>query len=111
MSFLILGLLISSVILFLFFLAGKMEKWDASTRSVFECGFTAYFYSRFSFSIHFLVVALIFLFLDLEICFIFPYFAEDVSSFEKIQIIFLFLVVLLSGLLEEWKEKKIEWNF
>lgn len=106
-----LALILISLVYLLFYLAGKSEKWEPSIGSSFECGFRSYFFSRFSFSIHYFLIALIFLFLDLEICLILPFLNEYFEDQEMLTYVVIFVRVLLLGLLYEWIESKIEWNF
>lgn len=80
-------------------------------RSVFECGFTSYFFSRFSFSIHYFIIGLIFLFLDLEICYIIPFFNEDFSSIGISFFFWLFILILILGLIEEWTLELLDWKY
>ena len=105
------NLFLSILILGLFYLISSKQKFDELERSTFECGFRRYFFSRFSFSVHFYVVAIIFLFLDLEICFIIPFIVSEESKWAVNFCIFLFLITLLGGLIEEWIEGKLEWKF
>lgn len=97
-----LSLALSILLLVLFFSISFLEKLDKLGTRIFECGFSSYYYSRFSFSIHFFLVSLIFLLLDLELCFFLPYFREFCRSFFLSINFFLFLMILFLGLLEEW---------
>lgn len=95
----------------LFFISRKREKWESLISTSFECGFSSYYFSRFSFSIHYFLVGLIFLFLDLELSFILPFFRESLGNILIEMSIFFFIFILLTGLIIEWKEGKLEWNF
>lgn len=108
--FLFILLILLNFIIILFFFARKIIKFDSLLSSIFECGFTSYFYSRFSFSIHYFVLALIFLFLDLELCFIIPFFCEYTRKVSLIFLVFVLLILFL-GLILEWKQGKLDWIF
>nr|AQQ72864.1 NADH dehydrogenase subunit 3 [Leipothrix sp. 1 XFX-2017] len=95
----------------MFFLASSKMKMNFNSQTPFECGFSSYFYSRHSFSIHYFIITLIFLFLDLEICFLFPFFMEDLGSVSLASVTYVFVSVLLLGLLKEWQEMKLDWVF
>lgn len=69
--------------------------------SPFECGFSSYFFSRFSFSIHYFLIALIFLFLDLELCFIIPFFNERIPDIKNLIPLIIVTAILLIGLFQE----------
>lgn len=111
MIFILISNILIIKLILLFFLLSKKQKWDLLLFSTFECGFTSYFFSRFSFSIHYFIIGLIFLFLDLELCFLFPFFNEDFSSLISMNFMWIFIFTLLLGLLMEWKEGELDWKF
>lgn len=93
------------------FLLRKTEKnWEEKRFRIFECGFTSYFYSRYSFSIQYFLIRLVFLFLDLELCFIIPMISERSANIKIYTFLTIFLIVLLIGLLEEWRIGALQWN-
>nr|YP_009228538.1 NADH dehydrogenase subunit 3 [Phyllocoptes taishanensis]ALK03801.1 NADH dehydrogenase subunit 3 [Phyllocoptes taishanensis] len=102
--------LLCYLIYLLFMMASTKSSWEATAGSPFECGFTSYFFSRFSFSVHYFLVGLIFLFFDLELTFMMPFFNESLSSLILGQVLLIFIVILLSGLLMEWKEGGLDWS-
>lgn len=79
--------------------------------SPFECGFDPISKSRIPFRIHFFLIRLIFLIFDIEITLLIPL-VYLTNSFNKIYIFlsFLFLIILISGLLIEYIEKSIDWK-
>lgn len=97
------------VISFLFDLLRKKAAWELAIARSFECGFNSYFFSRYSFSIHYFLIALIFLFLDLELCLVMPFFLDTLHNFIPLVRVFLFVILLLIGLLEEWRRGQLEW--
>lgn len=108
---LLLGIILPPIILFLFFLLSKNVSWNKGCGALFECGFTSYFFSRFSFSNHYFIIGLVFLFLDIELCIIFPFFNQSYSSRVSGIIVFLFVRILLIGLLGEWARGALDWAY
>lgn len=106
-----LVLILCSLLMILFYYAGIKNKLDKLGQRSFECGFTSHFNSRHSFSVHYFVISLIFLFLDLEICFVLPFFIEDLNNIEIVLGLLLFISVLLLGLFKEWIDKKLIWEY
>lgn len=98
------------LIISIFFFLRKQRKWDKIINSQFECGFISYFPSRCSFSIDYYLIGLIFLFLDLELCFLIPVFNEYSYDIRFSKLVFIFVIILLLGLLEEWKEGALDWK-
>ena len=76
---------------------------DRDSQRPFECGFTTFIKYRLSFSLHFFLVALVFIIFDVELIVLFPYLSISNlthlirSSF----IFFVFLIVLTLGLFNE----------
>lgn len=96
----------------LFYALSQKKNEEINQITVFECGFTPYFYTRISISIHFFIVALIFLFFDLEICYLFNFFFEgNILSIKKNYIEIIFLFALLGTLIYEWKKENLNWKF
>ena len=86
----------------LFYFLGKKEKCEYSNKRVFECGFTPYHYTRISISIHYYIIGIVFLFLDLELCFIIPFFTEpNTRRVRESLILMFFITILLSTLIYE----------
>lgn len=105
----ILGIRIGILLIGIQFLLGKSEAWDKNSSSSFECGFRSYFNSRFSFSIHYFLIGLVFLFLDLELCIIIPFFNEGINNLVIILVLTFFIFILLIGLIHEWSTSKLDW--
>lgn len=106
-----LTFIVPLILVLIFFLNSKKVKWSKRLIRVFECGFTSYFYSRFSFSIHYYLVGIIFLFLDLELSFIMPFFNERFRCEGLMIYSWIFICILIFSLLIEWEKGKLEWNF
>ena len=79
--------------------------------SPFECGFDPKDSARLPFSIRFFLLAVVFLIFDIEVAFLFPLILSI-----KIIILssaymagYVFLVILLVGLLHEWNQGSLSW--
>ncbi|YP_009741797.1 NADH dehydrogenase subunit 3 (mitochondrion) [Cylas formicarius] len=110
-----LSLMIMIIILMLMilinFLSMKMLI-DREKSSPYECGFDPKNNSRMPFSLHFFLIALIFLIFDIELTLLLPIifslkFSNIFSLFYSISF---FLVILLLGLFHEWKLGALEWS-
>jgi len=79
--------------------------------STFECGFDPRREARLPFSIHFFLIALIFLIFDVEITIILPIpiIIEMINKNIWIIINLIFLLILTLGTLHEWKEGALHW--
>nr|QFK69067.1 NADH dehydrogenase subunit 3 [Phymatostetha stalii] len=80
--------------------------------SPFECGFDPMSSSRIPFSLHFYLMAVIFLIFDVEIVLILP-----ITIIMKYSIItewlvssIMFIIILLVGLFHEWYNDMLEWT-
>jgi NADH-quinone oxidoreductase subunit A len=87
----------------------EKQKIEKSKKSPFECGFQSPTHNRLPFSRQFFIVIILFLVFDVEIRIIIPYPTEEKNKRRKVTII-LFVVVLVIGLLYEWKKGKLEWS-
>lgn len=79
--------------------------------STFECGFDPKREARLPFSIHFFLIAVIFLIFDVEITIILPIPLILTLINKNLWIIIntFFLVVLTAGTIHEWKEGALQW--
>lgn len=80
---------------------------------IFECGFDPKTIARVPFSLHFFIIALIFLIFDIEIILLIPFPLNLIKSYEAqwFYLFFVFILVLLLGVLVEWKEGSLDWVF
>lgn len=93
------------------------QKWrfEKDKLTSFECGFDPMRRSRIPFSLRFFLLALLFLVFDLEIILLFPYVFRVSITRIKIKVIrklwgFIFLVILVGGLVHELNEGTLDWN-
>nr|YP_010481798.1 NADH dehydrogenase subunit 3 [Vibidia duodecimguttata]UVU20932.1 NADH dehydrogenase subunit 3 [Vibidia duodecimguttata] len=86
---------------------------DREKSSPFECGFDPKNSARLPFSVHFFLIALIFLIFDVEITLILPFvYAMKTSKIFMISMnITMFIMILLMGLYHEWKQGALNWSF
>lgn len=92
---------------------------DPEKVSAYECGFNAFEDSRIKFDVQFYIVAILFIIVDLDIAFLFPWavvlFNPELGQSRDFQIfafwsMFVFLVVFTAGFLYEWKKGALEWH-
>nr|YP_010990545.1 NADH dehydrogenase subunit 3 [Zanna robusticephalica]WOW98859.1 NADH dehydrogenase subunit 3 [Zanna robusticephalica] len=89
----------------------KKTKMMRNKNSPFECGFTKKSSTRKSFSIQFFLIATIFLIFDMEISMIMPmYSTKMINPAEWMMSSSLTMIILIMGLINEWKMGMLEWS-
>ena len=92
---------------------------DDEKNSIYECGFNAFDDARMKFDVQFYIVAILFIIVDLDIAFLFPWavtiFNPELGLDRNFQIfsfwsMFVFLAVFAIGFLYEWKKGALEWR-
>jgi NADH:ubiquinone oxidoreductase subunit 3 (subunit A) len=84
---------------------------NSQTQSIYECGFLPFEEARVRFEPKFYMIALSFIIFDLEICFIFPWLLVFSNTAEIFFLyFFVFLLLVLFGILYEWKNGIFDWN-
>nr|YP_010582941.1 NADH dehydrogenase subunit 3 [Thampoa tiani]UGN61387.1 NADH dehydrogenase subunit 3 [Thampoa tiani] len=103
--------LIMIMMMMLMLILSKKEtsQWQKSTP--FECGFNPMSFKRLPFSIHFFLVATIFLIFDIEIIIILPMMLTLKTSLLKIWMTtsIMFIIILIVGLYHEWINGMLDW--
>nr|WNV22557.1 NADH dehydrogenase subunit 3 [Psylliodes attenuatus] len=110
-----LSLLIFSILLILIFLINTISKktfYDREKSSPFECGFDPKTSARLPFSLHFFLIAIIFLIFDVEITLLLPMILTMKMSniLNYSYILFIFISILLLGLYHEWNQGALDWK-
>nr|AXS65586.1 NADH dehydrogenase subunit 3 [Cleroidea sp. 5 KM-2017] len=105
-------LIITMIMMMLANILSKKTFSDREKSSPFECGFDPKSSARMPFSLHFFLIAVIFLIFDVEITLLFP-----LISSMKITMIFTYkcltgfiLVILLGGTYHEWRQGALNWS-
>ena len=92
---------------------------DLEKVSTYECGFNAFDDSRMKFDVQFYIVAILFIIVDLDVAFLFPWavtlFNPELGTDRAFQVfsflsMFVFIAVFAIGFLYEWKKGALEWR-
>nr|AVE15614.1 NADH dehydrogenase subunit 3 [Caliris sp. JZ-2017] len=104
-------LIISLIVMLLTNLLSMKIMEDREKNSPFECGFDPLSSSRLPFSLHFFLIAIIFLIFDVEIALILPINVISFNSNFYTWMItsILFLMILIMGLYHEWNQGSLQW--
>nr|QJQ26925.1 NADH dehydrogenase subunit 3 [Hemisphaerius rufovarius] len=89
----------------------KKTKMNREKNSPFECGFSPMSSPRKPFSIQFFLMATMFLIFDIEISIILPMTSTKMVNMQEWMISSTVIVmILIAGLLHEWKNNMLEWT-
>nr|AVJ52416.1 NADH dehydrogenase subunit 3 [Odontotarsus purpureolineatus] len=90
----------------------KSSILDREKMSPFECGFDPMDSPRTPFSIHFFLIAVLFLIFDIEIAILLPIIItmKWTMTAAWIGTILGFIVILITGLYYEWNNGMLEWS-
>nr|ALO77091.1 NADH deshydrogenase subunit 3 [Paramarygmus sp. PAR01] len=110
MAFIIIS--ITFILIIILNLTAKKTITDREKSSPFECGFDPKSSARLPFSLHFFLIAIIFLIFDVEITLLLPLVISlkmnNIISYSILTISFIF--ILLIGLFHEWKQGALTWT-
>nr|AUD57236.1 NADH dehydrogenase subunit 3 [Acuticosta chinensis] len=109
----LLAFLLGIILLFVGLVLGASFYSGREKTSPFECGFDPMGSSRVPFSLRFFLLAVIFVVFDVEIVLLFPSVMVVGGSWMSIVGYFallVFLVLLLGGVIHEWREGSLEWE-
>ncbi|YP_010042637.1 NADH dehydrogenase subunit 3 (mitochondrion) [Aphidius gifuensis] len=111
LMFIMMILFISMILIFINYLLSKKENQDREKISSFECGFDVLSSSRLPFSIHFFMIAILFLVFDVEVVFLIPLINSFIylNLFEWIYMSLIILLILYWGLEFEKFEGSLKW--
>ena len=84
---------------------------DPEKLSPYECGFEAFEDARMKFDVRYYIVAILFILLDLEIAFLFPWAVSlDAIGFFGFASMMVFLAILVVGFIYEWMKGALDWE-
>ena len=108
--FIVIATVIAGALLLAPFLVAYQSP-DPEKLSAYECGFNAFDDARMKFDIRFYLVAILFIILDLEVAFLFPWAVafRDIGAVGFWSMI-VFLFVLTIGFVYEWMKGALEWD-
>nr|AMW67949.1 NADH dehydrogenase subunit 3 [Stenobiella sp. YW-2016] len=108
----LLIMIISIIMMLIASILSKKSFYDREKNSPFECGFDPKSSARLPFSLHFFLIAIIFLVFDVEIALILP--VISILNWSNILIwsftFSFFIFILLLGLFHEWNQGALEWT-
>nr|YP_010626135.1 NADH dehydrogenase subunit 3 [Inocellia hainanica]WBK02959.1 NADH dehydrogenase subunit 3 [Inocellia hainanica] len=104
--------IIALIMMMICSIISKKTFMDREKNSPFECGFDPMNSARIPFSMHFFLIAVIFLIFDVEITLIFPLIM--VFNFSMLNnwilINLFFMIILLLGIYHEWNQGALDWT-
>nr|UFK32263.1 NADH dehydrogenase subunit 3 [Eurhadina dongwolensis] len=106
----IMILMIIMIIMMSMFSKKTIMEWQKSTP--FECGFNPMTFKRMPFSVHFFLIAVIFLIFDIEIIIILPMTLTLKSTMINMWMMTssMFIMILVMGLYHEWLNGMLKWT-
>nr|YP_010614347.1 NADH dehydrogenase subunit 3 [Dalbulus maidis]WAS32281.1 NADH dehydrogenase subunit 3 [Dalbulus maidis] len=104
--------ILTTLMSMLMVMISKKTILDSQKSTPFECGFNPMSYTRLPFSIHFFMIAVIFLIFDIEIIMIMPMILTMKSSMMKMWLMTssTFILILIMGLFHEWMNGMLNWT-
>nr|YP_010004086.1 NADH dehydrogenase subunit 3 [Gryposmylus pennyi]QNR01166.1 NADH dehydrogenase subunit 3 [Gryposmylus pennyi] len=104
-------MLISFITMFISSILSKKSFCDREKNSPFECGFDPKSSARLPFSLHFFLIAIIFLIFDVEIALLLPMILimNYSNMFSWLLVSIFFILILLIGLYHEWNQGALNW--
>nr|ASY98320.1 NADH dehydrogenase subunit 3 [Theopompa milligratulata] len=107
----LITLTITTTVMLLTNILSKKKIENREKSSPFECGFDPISSSRLPFSLHFFLIAIIFLIFDVEIALILPItiIPHTSNMLTWMMTSILFLLILMIGLYHEWNQGSLEW--
>nr|YP_010610817.1 NADH dehydrogenase subunit 3 [Paratkina nigrifasciana]WAP91638.1 NADH dehydrogenase subunit 3 [Paratkina nigrifasciana] len=109
---LLMIIMIFMILYFIILMISKKSIIDLQKSTPFECGFNPMSNKRLPFSIHFFLIAVIFLIFDIEIIIIIPMIFTMKYSMILYWMIstILFIFILILGLYHEWYNGMLNWT-
>ncbi len=88
----------------------RPSKYNKAKLSAYECGIDPFSDARERYSIHYYIIAMLFVIFDIETIFLFPWAVlyKQLALFGFIEMA-LFIVILIVGYFYAWKKGALEW--
>nr|AML25789.1 NADH dehydrogenase subunit 3 [Histeridae sp. BMNH 1274329] len=107
------SIFISILVLIMMMAASALSKKtiiDREKSSPFECGFDPMNSPRIPFSLHFFLIAVVFLIFDVEITLLIPMIQiMKLASMTYLVTFISFIIILILGTLHEWNQGALNW--
>nr|UJG10808.1 NADH dehydrogenase subunit 3 [Ips subelongatus]UUG47413.1 NADH dehydrogenase subunit 3 [Ips subelongatus]UUG47517.1 NADH dehydrogenase subunit 3 [Ips subelongatus]UUG47582.1 NADH dehydrogenase subunit 3 [Ips subelongatus]UUG47634.1 NADH dehydrogenase subunit 3 [Ips subelongatus] len=115
MMIFIMSMIISTILLILTFMLNFISKksfYDREKNSPFECGFDPKNLARLPFSLHFFLIAIIFIIFDVELTLFLPFILIfKISNLLTLSLCMsFFIIILLIGLFHEQNQGSLDWT-
>lgn len=109
---LIIIILISIIIISLLNLISKKTFYDREKNRPFECGFDPKNFARLPFSLHFFLIAIIFIIFDIELTLLLPIIIiKNISNYWTISLtLTIFIIILIIGIYHETNQGALNWS-
>nr|ALB78236.1 NADH dehydrogenase subunit 3 [Camaena poyuensis] len=104
------AVVLCTALLLLYFTLNK-KTCDNNKMSPFECGFEPFNVTRRPFSVRYFILIVLFLIFDVETVLLLPLIRFMIlgDNLHWASIFFVFLLILLVGLLFEWRNNMLDW--
>ncbi|KAG8338747.1 NADH dehydrogenase subunit 3 (mitochondrion) [Homalodisca vitripennis] len=111
MIFFFITMILMLIIMMLIIMIGKKSIIEYQKSTPFECGFNPISHKRLPFSIHFFLIAVLFLIFDIEIIIILPMILTmyNVNMMTWLLTSIMFILILMIGLYHEWYNGMLNW--
>nr|YP_010274437.1 NADH dehydrogenase subunit 3 [Ricania simulans]UJT96881.1 NADH dehydrogenase subunit 3 [Ricania simulans] len=114
MKIILTALIMVSIITITFLLTMMISKKSMMSReknSPFECGFSCMSSARKPFSSHFFMIGMLFLIFDIEISIMLPMTSTSLVNMQEWMMSSITtMMILICGLINEWKTGMLEWS-
>lgn len=109
----LIAIIIPLAVILIAWILNTRSNHDREKSSPFECGFDPKSTARIPFSIRFFLLAIIFIVFDIEIVLLIPVPTIIVTRniLNTVVTTTLFLLILILGLIHEWKEGSLDWSY
>nr|YP_010987669.1 NADH dehydrogenase subunit 3 [Platystethus dilutipennis]WON66101.1 NADH dehydrogenase subunit 3 [Platystethus dilutipennis] len=103
--------MLSTIMMLMSNIISKKTFMDREKNSPFECGFDPKNSPRLPFSLHFFLIAIIFLIFDIELTLLIPFIMtmKMINLYQFSYILVFFIIILLIGLFHEWNQGALNW--